>query len=169
MKRILALIFLLPSLAVAQESQNRIIQATPTVSITPAYASNDVVGSLLTFNAACNFRTNKGEILGVKIFDKAAQAANMDLVLFSTTPTGTFTDNGAFTPADATLPNIVAVIPITNHSSFADNSVSYASNILVPASCNSSGQLFGYLVSRATPTYATTSDVTVQIELAPNM
>ena len=168
MKRLLALLFLLPSLAVAQESQNRIVTDAITHQAA-AYASGDVIGDVVDLSSACNFRTNKGEILGVKVFDKAAQSVDLWLVLFKTTPAGTFTDNSAFDPTDAGLLDITAVIPITSHAAFSDNGMSYASNILVPVACDSTGKLFGYLVSRGAPTYGSTTDLTVQIELAPNM
>lgn len=170
MKRlILFLAFLaLPTLAQAQTQKilTKFVQVTPTVD-TSAYASGDTVGSLMTFTNICEPLTKKGQLLGVKVFDKAATAADIDLVLFNSSPSGlgTFTDNAAFDPDDALLLNIAAYVAITTHKSFNDNGISYAADIVRSVKCNSSATLYGYLVARAARTQASVSDLTVQLEV----
>lgn len=165
---LLALILFTPSLAFGQVL-TRIISSDLTVEAA-AYATGDVVGELITYTNACSSRSQFGEIRGVTVFDKAAQGVDLDLVLFSSNPTGSsFTDNAAFDPVDADLAKITAVIPITTHKAFSDNGVSQAKSISYPFSCAvgsfpNSGTLYGVLVSRGAPTYAATSDVTVQVE-----
>ena len=167
MKRFLALLVLfIPALAHADPLDTRFISQTPTVSTAPAYSAIDTIGSLLTFAGACNLRTNHAEVIGVQVFDKSKQGTDMDLVLFSATPAGTFTDNAAFAPSNASMLTIVAVIPITTHKPFSANGISQAANIIYPVVCSSTDHaLYGYLVSRGTPTYSATADLTVQIEV----
>lgn len=157
---------LIASTAMAQNViSTRIVQATPTMD-TNAYAAADTAGSLMTFTSACELRTKKGELLGVKVYDKAGTAADVDLVLFNTsTLAGTFTDNTAFDPADADLVSIVAYVPMTTHKAFSDNGVTYAADIVRPLKCDSTGKLYGYLVARAARTQVSSSDITVQIEV----
>lgn len=169
MKRILSLIALLLFASTASAQVNnistRFVQATPVMD-TSAYAAGDTAGSLLTFTSACELRTKKGELLGVKVYDKAATAGDVDLVLFSTsTLTGTFTDNAAFDPSDADLAYIVAYVPMTVHKAFNDNGITYGADIVRPVKCDSTGKLYGYLVARAARTQASSSDITVQIEV----
>lgn len=163
MKRIVALFLLIPSLAFADTLDTRFIQATPTVD-TAIYAPGETVGTLMTFTAACNVRTDRGEVLGVKIFDKDKEAADLDLVLFRSTPAGTFTDNAAFDPTDAGLLAITANISVTDEAAFSDNGMSFKTEIVRPIRCTD-GVAYGYLVSRGTPTYTSASDLTVQIEV----
>lgn len=169
MKRIIALVlFLLAAPAYGQEGGSRFI-STAAVVQAAAYATGDTIGGLLTFNAVCSAKSLKADLLGVKVFDKAGQTADLDLVLFDTgTITGTFTENAAFDPDDTMLPSISTVIPITTHKTFSDNGIHSAANIVVPIRCTTDHKVYGYLVSRGAPTQASTSDLTVQIEVVPN-
>ena len=163
MKRFLALFLLIPSLAFADRLDTRFVQATPTVD-TNIYASGDTVGTLLTFTAACSLKTSTAQILSVVIFDKDKEAADLDLVLFKDTPAGTFTDNAAFDPTDAGLLGIVESISVTSHKAFNDNGISLSTEVIRPVKCLTNN-LYGYLVSRGTPTYTSASDLTVMIEI----
>jgi hypothetical protein len=164
MKRILIIFaILIPSIAHAGPIETRFIQATPTVTSASAYASGNTVGGLLTFANACLYRTNKAQILSVKLYDKSKQGIDTDLVLFNATPAAQ-TDKTAFNPSNTELLTITALIPITTHKSFSANGMSQTQSIIVPVNCTSSQSLVGYLVTRGTPTYAGTSDLTVEIE-----
>lgn len=136
---------------------SRLVQ-TPTVTA-GAYSANDAVGGLLTFaNAA---RASGGGIIidAITLIDLASQAAVLDLVLFDQTFTNT-ADNAAFDPSDADLANVIDVIQVSTYATFADNSVGYRKGLGI--ACKLAGtSLFGQLVTRGTPTYAGTSDITV--------
>lgn len=170
MKRLIALIAFLavPGIAQAQTQSilTKFVQQSPTVD-TSAYAAGDTVGALMTFTNVCEPKTKRGQLLGVKIFDKSATGADIDLVLFNSLPTGngTFTDNAAFDPDDALLPYIAAYVAITTHKSFNDNGISYAADIVRPVKCNANSTLYGYLVARAARTQAAAADITVQLEV----
>lgn len=141
----------------------RTISASPTAS-TAAYASGDLIGDKLTFDVShLANKGNGGLVLDhVDITDAAKQSADVDLVLFLEDPsTGTvFTDNAAFDVAADDLSKIGAVIPVTTHHTFNSNNVSRATQLDLAVKMNRTGSdrnLYGALVSRATPTFAADS------------
>lgn len=149
----------------------RTLSVSPTPS-TAAYSSGDLVGGKLTFDVSQFARENEGGVVldNVLVSDKAAQSANMDLVLFLEDPTtGTvFTDNAAFDIHDDDLSKVAAVVPVTTHHAFADNNVSRAVNLdlgLKLNQTNTDRNLYGALVSRATPTFPTATDLGLKLTL----
>lgn len=173
MKRLLVLMYLLliPSLAFGQAVTDvRTISVTPTVSNAVAYASGDLIGGKLTFTGAIKTSTGSGQVLSVLITDKNKQAEDLELILFSSNPSSTtFTDNGAFDVHASDLAKVVAVIGLGSTSRFAYtvNGLVYLGNLLIPVKALSGSSpgntLYGALVSRGTPTYTSTSAITVQI------
>lgn len=160
-------IFVFATAALADPLNVTFISQSPTVD-TSAYASGDTIGAKMTFTGVCSMGKQRAQILGVQILDKAKQSADIDVVLFNTSaPGGTYTDNAAITIADANLPNIQAEISITTHKTFNDNSISYSSEVIRPVMCDTPGNLYGYMISRGTPTYAA-SDLTVVLLVSPD-
>lgn len=154
------------------------LQATPTIS-TGIYASGDVLGTLMSFTGAARVAGFGGVITGVQVLDKtAAQRSAMTLLLFpsSITPAA---DNAAFAPSDAdslliqgqieilstsynttwagTAPNSVATVP-HNDAANSPNFMRY------PYLCAAT-TLFGLLIVRGTPTYTSTSDLVVSLNV----
>ncbi len=146
----------------------RIIQA-PTVTA-GAYSANDAVGGLLTFKTRWFTPNSTGVILSVQIKDNAKQNAALELVLFSKTFTAT-ANNDAFDPSDADMVNCLGVIPIsgTDYVDFVDNSIATVKNIglAVRSDDTTHGDraIYGQLVTRGTPTYVATSDISVILEI----
>lgn len=170
MKRLLLILIALSG-ATTAAAQSRSVTVTPTVTASSAYTAKDAVGGVMDFSG---FRCpGEGfEVNGVKITDKADQAVTYDLVLFTEQPAGTFTDHGAFDPADADLALMLPVLELSStgtHFSFADNGVSSLSSLASSgkstAFYSSSRKLFGALMTTGTPTYATTSDLSVTVYL----
>lgn len=171
MKRILLLIAMfIPSLASAQlYPVTECVSATPTVD-TSAYVTGDLIGGKLTFSGALRSSTSAGYIASVMVYDKSVQAHDLDLVIFSEDPSATtFTDQAAFDIADADLSKIGSVVSLVsaNRMAFADNGVKFStvSHPIkgVPVSGALTTTLYGALISRGTPTFATASDITVKI------
>ena len=136
---------------------------TPTITA-GAYSAGDAVGGLLTFDIIQNHNIG-GIIKSVVITDKAKQSVEFDLVLFNQTFTPT-ADNAAFDVSDADLLNCVGVanIPTTAYMDFVDNSVAIVGNLFVSAkSADDNGKLYGQLITRGTPTYASTSDLQIRV------
>lgn len=171
MKKLIALILLLPSLALAQDGNSRIISVTPTIQAA-AYVAGDVIGGKLTFSNALQTMVGSGYLVSVTVSDLAAQAVDLDLVVFKSDPSNTtFTENSALDIADADLSKVLTVVNLGSSSrfAFADNSVHHISSLAVPlqgvsaTTSGISGNLYGVLVSRGAPTFASTSDLTISI------
>ncbi len=134
------------------------LTATPTID-TAIYAAGDAVGGLLTFTNAVRFSGGGLRIRKVLLVDKDQEQAPFDLVLFDRTFTNT-ADQAAFDPTDADLANIVAVVPISVYANFNDNAVGFSPDLDWPVLLNGTS-LFGQLVTRGTPTFTSSSDLTV--------
>lgn len=177
MKRIgiLLLLLLIPSIALGQSAvgATKFTSAIPTTD-TNIYASGDLIGGKLTFTNALRPWVGTGYLTGLRISDKNKQAADLELVIFDQDPTGTtFTDNAAFNPVAADIPKIIAVVALGSTSRFAYSvtGVDYVGNLVIPlralnSSSQPAGTLYGALVSRGTPTYTTSSALTIELQIA---
>lgn len=146
-----------------------IITITPTVTA-GAYSANNAVGGLLTFTSRMFTPNKTGVLLSISIVDAASQNAALELVLFDRSFTAT-ADNDAFAPSDADLANCLGVIPIAagDYYTFSSNSVATIRSVGlgVKSAGTTHGDLaiYGQLVTRGTPTYATTSDIDVVLTI----
>ena len=141
------------------------ISQTPTVTA-GAYSANDAVGGLLTFANAGRVATGSGIIKSVLILDDAGQDVELELWLFDATFTA-MSDNAGWAPSEADLRKLVAIISTEDGAWFAAGTPS-AARIETSQGYNLAAagtSLFGQLVTRGTPTYAATDDVTVIIGL----
>lgn len=170
MKKIFLLLLLVafPSLCQAQVGVARFSSTTPTIDA-GAYLANDLIGTLLTFSNVFREQQPSGYLVSVCITDKAAQASDMDLYIlrepFSSSTV--LTNNGPFDPADSDLNKIIAVVALgsTSRFSFTDNGVKCLGSLTTPvwSSGTSKRSLYGVLVARGTPTFASTSDLTITV------
>lgn len=178
MKRfsLLVLLILIPALASAQVMSTGFVSATPTID-TSAYASGELVGGKLTFTPAVKQSTSTGYVVSVRMTDKAAQAIDFELILFAENPSNTtFTDQAAFDLHDSDIAKVVAVVALDSSSTnyaYADNSIHYVGNLVVPirgldtsATPQGTKTIYGALISRGAPTFATTGDVTITLGIA---
>jgi len=150
-------------------SKTVLAEQTPTVSTTPAYSVGDLVGGKLTFAGAARIAAGSGRVATVTVTDKGKQSQDLDLVLFDADPSGTtFTDNAAFAPADADLVKIAGVIPIREWGGFSDNSAGCARAVGLAFKLPAGTSLYGALVARGTPTFASTSDLSVRLAIEQN-
>ena len=140
-----------------------------TISQTPVvtagiYAANDVVGGLLTFANAVRNSGGGGIVKSLIILDDAGQDAALELWLFSQTFTA-IADNGPWAPSEADLRSLVAIIATADGGYYAAGTPS-AARVEASQRYDLVGtSLFGQLVTRGTPTYAATDDVTLILEL----
>jgi len=160
----LLLLLLIPITAFGQviHTLTKIVESTPTITA-GAYSSGDQVGGKITLTGSANSSIPTGIISSVELTDKAAQGVDYDVVFFDTDFTAV-ADNAAADPSDTDLLNIVCVAQITTHIAFADNGTSQAQNVNCPFSLGSGNtSLYVALVVRGTPTYASTSDLTLRV------
>ncbi len=139
------------------------ISQSPTVTA-GIYAANDAVGGLLTFANAARVTGRGGSIKSTLILDDAGQDAETELWLFNATFTA-MADNDPWAPSEADLRKLVAIISTAGGAWFAAGTPS-AARVEVSQRYDLTGtSLFGQLVTRGTPTYAATDDVTVILGL----
>jgi hypothetical protein len=145
---------------------------------TSIYAAKDAIGddgasnisTILFSNVLCR-ESRTGRITAVALSDASDNAVEYDLLLFTSAPGGTFTDNNPADPTDADLLLMMPVINLasTDHFSFNDNGISSLSSLnssaysLTKDATTGSYNLYGVLVSRGTPTYTADTDVKVRL------
>lgn len=157
---------------VAVTDQNS-VAATPVISASAVYASGDVIGAAMTFTALGRGQNLGGVVRQAIITDRAKQtSASLELWLFNAAPTLVNADNGVFDITDANLEaaQCIGVIDFAAANWKSTNSNAVNSGTIngsppdcayLPAAAN--GNIYGVLVSRGTPTYATISDLVVRL------
>ena len=139
------------------------LSQTPTVTA-GAYAAGDAVGGLLTFANAARYSGYGGVIKDLIILDDAGQDTEMELWLFDRTFTA-MVDNAPWAPSEADLRNLVAVVSTGDGAWFAAGTPSVARVECSQRYDCAATSLFGQLVTRGTPTFAATDDISVKIGL----
>lgn len=144
---------------------SKTISQTPTVSNAAIYAAKDAVGGKLTFANAARKTAEGGVIEAITIIDNDQQMAELDLVIFNDDIT-TGTDNAAYDPSNADLLKAVGVVTIlaADYADLNANSLATIRGLNIPFQCVATS-LYGQLVTRGTPTYASTSSITVILHL----
>lgn len=135
-------------------------KVTPTITA-GAYSANDIVGGRLQFGGL-----RHGTLQSITITDAAGLGVDYTLVLFESQPTDR-ADNATADIADADLDKIIYHDTLTsseNRQAFLDNSYHFLYNLDVPL-WTAGGTLWAFLITTGTPTYATTSDITVTLQI----
>lgn len=125
---------------------------------TGAYQAADCVGTLLTFPDVVRAKSAGAVLLNVTIADRDDQKAALDFVLLHTSiPSSDIPDNGASAIADTDLDNVIGVIGIStgDYDDLGGSSVATVRVPIVIASNANSRSIYGYLITRGTPTYTT--------------
>jgi hypothetical protein len=145
------------------------ITAAQTVTASSAYASGNAVGGLITVSNVARVSAGSGLIQSVIIDTKSAQTTSTDLVLFNANPSGsTCTDKTAFSVAAADFDKIIGVAHVTDWTSLGTPSVGQAQNLAMPFALASGATVYACLVTRGTPTFAATTDVSVTLRVLRN-
>jgi hypothetical protein len=144
-------------------SEGTTIAQTPTID-TDAYTAGDNVGGLLTFASAARNSGGGGVIKNMIIIDDAGQDAELELWLFDRTFTAG-DDDDAWAPTEADLENCIGVITTSGETWRAAGTPSVISVEIAMRYDLDGTSLFGRLVTRGTPTYAATDDLTVKVGL----
>lgn len=142
------------------------VTAAPTVTASSAYASGNAVGSLQTLSSALRQQTVGG--LGTAILQrvqvnfKSAQTAQTDIILFSASPSSTtVTDKSAIAIATADFDKVIGVIHVSDCTAQGTPSSCQANNLAIPVYNASGSALYAVAVTRGTPTFTATSDVSI--------
>jgi hypothetical protein len=138
------------------------VDVTPTIS-TSAYTAGYVVGGLLTFSNAL-LTAGTGILQSISLKCKTVQTAGFKLYLFKANPTNsTWTDHAAPAINAADIPFLTAVRTLSSpdsglgtHTIYVDDGIG---KVLNPGATT----LYGILVTTGTPTFTSTSDMTISI------
>jgi hypothetical protein len=138
------------------------VSQTPMITA-GAYDVGDAVGGKLTFAGVLADGASHGVVRGCRIIDKGRQSVPLELWLFREDFTHS-NDNAVFNPSDSDLTNLAAVIQVGDWFPTAGNSVGQPDNLPQTFTLDSGDTtLYGQLVSRGAPTYASTSDLVVEL------
>lgn len=154
-----------------------VVESTPTID-TNIYTSGDLVGTKISLTPAVraielpSIIKGTGTIVSVIITDLGKQDATIDVVFFDTDPSNTtFTNNTALTINDTDLLNIIGLATIDTWKDFVNNSVGITSAAIAfplvlqetttPTTPDTT--LYAAMVTRGTPTYASTTDLTLRV------
>jgi hypothetical protein len=145
------------------------IPVAQTVTASSAYASGQAIGGLITLSNAARVAGGSGLIQSVLVDTKSAQTTSTDVVLFSANPSAsTCTDKTAFSVAAADFDKVIGVAHVTDWTSLGTPSVGQAQNLAVPFALTSGSTIYACAVTRGTPTFSSTSDVTVAVRILRN-
>lgn len=138
------------------------IIVTPTITA-GAYSAGNCVGGLQTLTSAMRVSGGSGAWAKLNITDHANQKAAMTVLVFKSSPAGTFTDHAAFptmTAADNQL--VAATVTIATSDWTTVGGSAYCTKVVgpMPVSATGSANLFAAVNTSGTPTYAATSDLT---------
>lgn len=141
------------------------VAVTPTITASSAYAAKNVVGGLITFSSAL-LTAQSGIVQSVVLKCKSVQTAGFELYLFTSNPSNTtWTDKSAAAINAADVFSCEGPIPLT----VADSNLGTCTYYLNPAvglALNAgTTTLYGVLITTGTPTFASTSDLQIQITL----
>lgn len=143
--------------------RTNIIKAQPVIS-TSIYAALDCVGTVLTLSNAMAMDGGAGVLHSLVVIDDDNEKAELDILLFDDLPTGTMTDNGAWTPASGDPAKLLGRVNIlaTDYLTVVTGSLAIATfrNIGLPVrSVAGSPHVYALVLAAGTPTYAATTDL----------
>jgi hypothetical protein len=144
---------------------------TAVVTASSAYASGNAVGAKRTFSSMARATGQGGLLQSVIVRDKAGQNVNYDLILFDADPTNTtVTDKSAVAVNTADLAKIIGVVQLSGIVLGASSTMGVltAAGVGLAYKLTSGTTIYGILVTRGAPTYASTTDVSVELVSLPD-
>jgi len=155
-------------LIIIQNGQNSTLTVAQTVTASSAYTAGNAVGGLITLS-------NINRASGLSVFmqsivvnSKSLQSAQLDLVFFNANPTGsTCTDKTAFSVATADAAKLVGAAHVSDWTASGLGSVGQMQQ--PPIGITPSGTaVYACMVTRGTPTFTATSDLTLIVSSVQN-
>lgn len=146
--------------------KQKVIEQALTVG-TDAYTANDVVGGLITFDVSGS--SGSGIVRWARVVDDDNEKAELTLYLFDASPTA-IADDAAFSPTVADLKNYIGKVlfQAADYETINSNAVAIIGHGVSTDYLNidfktSTGNIYGYLVCTATPTYTAAADLHVTL------
>ncbi len=153
---------------------SKVITFTPTIG-TGAYSANQIVGGITKLADFFESLSGVTELMNISVSDNANQKIVGTFFFFKKKPAGTYTDGAAFSPSQADLNLIGAIVtlPAANYVSGASNAVGDIGNIRKKIQAatqtnqipNVTDSKSGYVVfvTGGTPTYGNASALQISI------
>lgn len=145
------------------------------VTAASAYAAGQAVGGLMTIsnaarvNAGLGAGGTSGMIQSVLISAKSAQSSQIDVLIFRANPTAsTCTDKTAVAIAAADFDKLIGVAKVTDWTPLGTPSLGQSQNLAIPYALASGTALYACAVTRATPTFASASDIAISFNALRN-
>ena len=146
------------------------LRAADSAAVTAAlYATGNCVGALRTFAGMARAAGQGGILQTAIIRDKAGQNVAYDLFLFDSAP-ATPTDKTAIALSAADLAKCIGVVSFAGAALGAATTMGVvtAAGLGMAYKLASGTTLYGILVARGAPTYASTSDIAVELIAVPD-
>lgn len=142
--------------------KTKAVNTALTVTASSAYASGNVIGALMTIAGASRAAGMGGLVQSAVAPCKSAQTGAVDIIYFNANPSSsTFTDKQALAVNAADIGKIIGVAHVTDWTSLGTPSIGQAQNLAMPFSLPDGTTLYAVAVARSTPTYGSTSDLSV--------
>jgi hypothetical protein len=158
------------------------VQVAQTVTAASAYAAGNAIGGLQTIAGAARVSGSLGAagtggiLTGLMMNSKSLQTTQVDVFLFDANPSGsTCTDKTAFSLATADFDKVIGVVTIPGTAAngagwYAGTvgSTGVATYYPVTYDLASATSIFACAVTRGTPTYTATTDVSFKYNILRN-
>lgn len=136
---------------------------TPAITASSAYTAGNCVGPLMQFTSAFDAALS-GILQRVTLNCKTVQTGGFKLYIFNANPSAsTFTDKSAPNINAADVNKVVDVISLASPDSGLGTHTTYVSDAIADALASATTTLWGLLVCTGTPTFGSTSDVSVML------
>jgi hypothetical protein len=148
----------------------QVLKTVNPVASLVAYAAGDNLGGILQIPGAVG-RNRYGRVKTIQVKDRDSVDANLIIMLFSALPSGgTYTDNAALALGAADDENCLAVldVPTANYVVGVGNFDIAKISPDHPIYCPSSGSLWMLIKTVATPTYTSTTALSVILDIEQN-
>lgn len=137
------------------------IAVTPTISAASAYTAGDSIGGELALANAVRAAGEMAVVRAVMVTNKGTNSPGLELWFADRQLGSGATDNAALNPGTADLPFLTGRISISSWSTFSTNQVARSDFEECPIRCNSGTTAYLYPRVTGTPTFTTTSDLTI--------
>lgn len=141
-------------------TQRRILSATPTLD-TNAYAQNDRMGSVMTFEG---IGAHGALLESLVVLDKGSQSKGFTLYFFNELPTVASNDNAALDITDAEMEKCIGTLPVVtaDYKSVANSSIATFKNLGLPLT-GTDGAVFAIMKSDEAVTHAAASNLVLKL------
>lgn len=142
-----------------------VVTPTIVVSTAPAYSAGDDIGGIIALPSSLGVSDMSGALDSLLITDVANQKAPLIIFLLDSLPTGTYTDNAAFTLAAADVPKVLAMFSVLTAAYTSDGTTAAynVGHLGYGLKSTSSGGLYMLVYTSGTPTYVATTDLRMRL------